>query len=77
MQDFKNLKVWQVAHRVTLQVYRLTPRFPNEERYGLVAQMRRAAVSTCANIAEGCGRSTDADFARFLYIAKGSLNEVR
>lgn len=76
MQDFKDLRVWQHARVVAQAVYRHTREFPVTERYGLVAQMRRAAVSVCANIAEGCGRRTRRDLLRFLYIAEGSACEL-
>jgi four helix bundle protein len=76
MQDFRNLKVWSKAHAVSLAIYRATEDFPAAERYGLMSQMRRAAVSIAANIAEGCGRSSDADFSRFLHMAMGSASEV-
>jgi four helix bundle protein len=76
MQDFRNLDVWQKAHRLVLDVYQLMVDMPKEEAYGLTSQMRRAAVSVPTNIAEGCGRSTDSDFARFLAIALGSVNEL-
>ena len=76
MQDFRNLKVWHRAHRLTLGLYRLTTKFPRDELYGLTSQIRRAASSVCANIAEGCGRSSDKEFGRFLYIALGSACEL-
>ena len=76
MQGFRNLKVWQRAHRLTLALYRSTKKFPKEELYGLTAQIRRAACSICANIAEGCGRKGDKEFARFLYITFGSAFEL-
>ncbi|ARA93602.1 four helix bundle protein [Rhodothermaceae bacterium RA] len=76
MRSFRNLKVWAKAHAVTMEVYRLTRAFPLEERYGLTSQMRRCAVSIPSNIAEGCGRGTDTDFARFLQIAAGSSSEL-
>ena len=76
MQDFRDLKVWQRAHAVTLAVYRVTASFPAEERYGLTAQLRRSAGSVAANIAEGRCRGTDADFGRFLQIALGSAAET-
>lgn len=76
MQDFRNLKVWQYAHQLVLDVYGATAAFPRAERYGLSSQMRRAAVSIPSNIAEGCGRGSDADFARFLSIAMGSASEL-
>lgn len=76
MQDFRKLEVWQQAHQLSLVVYRLTGQFPKEERYGLVDQMRRASVSIEANLAEGCGRGGDADFARFVQMAFGSACEL-
>jgi four helix bundle protein len=76
MQNFRDLKVWQKAHAVALDVYRLTASFPDLERFGIISQMRRAATSVAANIAEGCGRGSDADFARFLQHAMGSASEL-
>ncbi len=75
-KDFKELLVWQYAHQMTLEVYRITRRFPQEERFGLSDQLRRAAVSVESNIAEGSARSSSKDFLHFLYIARGSLSEV-
>jgi four helix bundle protein len=75
MQDFRDLKVWQKAHRFVLDVYTATHAFPREELYGLTSQLRRAAVSIPTNMAEGCGRGTDIDFARFLQISLGSACE--
>ena len=76
MKDFRALKVWQKSHQTTLNVYRVTQLFPRDELYGLTSQTRRASTSIAANIAEGCGRGTDADFARFLQIAMGSASEL-
>jgi four helix bundle protein len=76
VQSFRNLLVWQKSHELVLQVYRITRDFPREELYGLTSQMRRAAVSVPSNIAEGCGRGSDPDFARFLIIAAGSASEL-
>lgn len=76
MQDFKSLKVWEKAHWLTLEIYRHTKDFPKEELYSLTNQLRRAASSVPANIAEGCGKQTKADFANFLNIALGSANET-
>lgn len=76
MQDFRNLKVWQKSHGLTLAVYRATQKFPRDEMFALTQQLRRAAVSVSSNIAEGCGRSSNADFARFLWMANGSVKEV-
>ena len=77
MKDFKKLKVWQKAHRITLAVYKATQNFPKEELYGLTSQIRRASSSIPANVAEGCGRGGDADFARFIQIAIGSASELK
>ena len=76
MQGFRNLNVWQKAHELTLAVYKVTARFPKEELYALTSQVKRAASSIGANIAEGCCRSSDAEFTRFLYIAMGSASEL-
>lgn len=76
MRDFKKLDVWKKAHALTLAIYQQTANFPADERFGLTSQIRRAAASIGANIAEGCGRSTDGDFGRFLDIASGSACEV-
>ncbi len=76
MQDYRKLKVWQKAHQLALAVYEATARFPREEVYGLTNQIRRAASSVPSNIVEGCGRGTNAELMRFLYIALGSANEV-
>ena len=76
MQDFKKLEVWRLSHALTLNVYRLTQRLPDDERFGLISQIRRAVVSIEANIAEGCGRNTRMDFARFLQQAMGSAAEL-
>ena len=76
MQDFRNLKVWEKAHALTLDVYRASKSFPREEMYGLTSQIRRASVSIGSNIAEGSCRKGDAEFARFLQMAAGSASEV-
>ena len=76
MGDFHELRAWQKAHSLTLLVYRSTATFPREEMYGLTSQMRRAAASIPANLAEGCGRNSDSEFARFCAIAMGSANEL-
>jgi four helix bundle protein len=76
MQNFRELKVWQKAHTFVLAIYTASAKFPAAERYGLTSQLRRAAVSIPANVAEGSVRSSDADFARFLHIALGSASEV-
>jgi four helix bundle protein len=76
MQDFRNLNVWRKSHSLTLDVYRMSRTLPKDEQYNLVSQIRRACVSIEANIAEGCGRGSDADFARFLQMAMGSATEL-
>jgi four helix bundle protein len=76
VKDFRNFVVWRKAHLCAIAVYRATRDYPRDELYGLTSQTRRAAVSIPANIAEGCGRATDADFARFLDLAAGSANEL-
>lgn len=76
MKDFRGLKVWQKAHQLTLDIYKATVNFPAAEQFGLTSQMRRSAASIPANIAEGCGRDSDLDFARFLQIALGSSSEL-
>lgn len=75
MQNYKNLKVYEKSHQFTLAVYRFTKQFPKEEIYGLTNQLRRSAASIPANIAEGCGKNSQLDFAHFLNIALGSANE--
>lgn len=77
MKDFHELKVWQKAHQLTLTVYQVTAAFPREERYGLTSQLWRCSSSIPANLAEGCGRSGDAEFARFCSIAMGSASELQ
>ena len=76
MRDFRTLQVWQKSHELALKIYGLTPQFPREEVYGLTSQIRRACTSIPTNIAEGCGRESSADFARFLQIAFGSASET-
>lgn len=76
MRDYRKLSVWEKAHSVCLEIYKITATFPPEERYGLISQLRRASASVPSNIAEGAGRRSEADFCRFLDIAAGSCNEV-
>jgi len=76
MKQFKDLKVWQRSHVLTLEIYRMSAEFPRDERFGLVAQLRRAAVSVPTNIAEGAKRQRKQDYARFLNISEASLAET-
>jgi four helix bundle protein len=76
MRDFRNLQVWTKAHKLVLALYRVTAGFPRREIFGLTGQIRRGAASIAANIAEGCGRDTEADFRHFLHMAMGSASEV-
>ena len=76
MQDYRNLEVWKKSHELTLSVYESTSQFPREEIYGLTSQIRRSCASIPTNIAEGSGRESAADFARFLQIAVGSASET-
>ncbi len=76
MRDFKKLKVWERSHRLTLAAYKATATFPREEMYGLTSQIRRSCAAISANIAEGCGRGTNNDLARFLQMALGSASEL-
>ena len=77
IQSFEQLEVWQKAHALTLEVYRMTAGFPSEEKFGLISQMRRAAVAVPANIAEGFKRNGKPDKVRFYNIAHASLEELR
>ncbi len=76
MQDFHKLKVWEKAHIVTLKIYTITKPFPKDEIFGLTSQLRRAAASIPANIAEGCGRGTHKELSQFLQVAMGSACET-
>jgi four helix bundle protein len=76
MQDFRQLDVWKEAHELTLAVYKASASFPTSEIYGLTSQVKGAAYSIPSNIAEGCGRDTALDLARFLQIAQGSASEL-
>ena len=76
VKNFRQLKVWEKAHPLTLQLYQVTATFPRQEAYGLTSQIRRASSSICANLAEGCGRDGDAELARFCSIARGSASEL-
>ena len=76
MRDHRRLKAFDLADQVALEIYRLTKSFPKEEVYGLIAQMRRAAVSISSNIVEGCARHSRAEYLRFLEISFGSAREL-
>jgi len=76
VKNYKELDVWQKAVRLAIEVYRVTSRFPDAEKFGLISQLRRAATSIPANIAEGWGRGTTKEYIQFLLIARGSLMEV-
>ena len=74
MKDFRDLKVWEKAHQLTLAAYKMTASFPREELYGLTSQIRRCSASVAANIAEGCGKRSNSEFQRYLQIAAGSAS---
>lgn len=76
MQDFRKLEVWRRSHRLALRAYKLTRELPPDERFGLSSQIRRAASSIPANIAEGCGRRGSAELRQFLYVSMGSASEL-
>jgi four helix bundle protein len=76
MQDYKKLEVWKKAHQITLYVYKVTQLFPANEQYNLTSQMRRSAYSIPMNIAEGCAKTSNPDFARYLDISLGSASEL-
>ena len=76
MRNYRDLEVWKHAHKLTLELYEASRKFPKEEMFGLTSQLRRAAISVGANLAEGCGRRTTAEFARFIRIAMGSASEL-
>lgn len=76
MKNFKELLIWQRSHQLVLEIYLVTKSFPKEELFGLTSQMRRSSASIPTNIAEGCGRNSDAEMSRFLVIAQGSAAEL-
>ena len=76
MRNYRDLQVWSKAHHLTLELYRISRQFPREEIYGMTAQIRRAAVSVAANIAEGYGRETTRSFVQFPRVAQGSIKEL-
>ena len=76
IRSYRDLEAWRLAIRLTKVVYRMSEHFPGDERFGLTSQIRRAAVSIASNIAEGWGRGSTSDYARFLRMARGSMYEV-
>jgi four helix bundle protein len=76
MRDFRNLQIWQRSHQLALDVYKSTKNYPKSELYGLTSQIRRSAVSIPSNIAEGCGKTGEAELVRYLRIAMGSASEL-
>jgi len=76
LKSYKDLKVWQRSYQLCLEIYKITKGFPDEEKYGLTSQLRRAAVSVPSNISEGYGRKTTPEYIQFLYIAYGSVCEI-
>jgi len=76
MRDYKNIKAYQLAEELVIEIYKKTKTFPREELYGLISQLRRAMVSVPANIAEGASRNHKRDYLQFLYVSRGSLAEV-
>jgi four helix bundle protein len=77
MKSFEDLKVWEEAHKLVLEIYRITKNFPEEERFRLISQLCRSAASVPANIAEGTGKKTLNEYVQYLYNARGSLEETR
>lgn len=75
-KSYENLKIWQESIEIAIQIYFITKKFPKDEIFGIISQIRRAAVSISSNIAEGSGRNTKKEFSRFIDISIGSLNEV-
>jgi four helix bundle protein len=76
LKSYKELKVWQRSYQLCLEIYKITKGFPDEEKYGLTSQLRRAAVSVPSNVSEGYGRKTTPEYIQFLYIAYGSVCEI-
>ncbi|MFQ6118902.1 MAG: four helix bundle protein, partial [Methanosarcinales archaeon] len=77
MKRFEDLKVWQKSHEFVIEVYKITQQFPMDEKFGLISQIRRSAVSIAANIAEGSKRQHLKEYIQMLYIAQGSLAETK
>lgn len=76
IKSFQDLSIWKEAHQLTLEIYRITSKFPKSEMFGLISQIQRAAVSVPGNIAEGMGRNTTKELLSFTYNSRGSLSEV-
>ncbi len=76
LKNYKDLKVWKKSYKLSLEIYRITAKFPREEIYGLTSQIRRSVVSIPSNTAEGFGRKTTTDYIRMLYISYGSVCEL-
>ena len=76
MVDYKNYKVWQKSHDLVIDIYQITSPFSKSEQFNLVSQINRASLSVPTNIVEGCGRETQKEFIRFLYISSGSAHEL-
>lgn len=76
MSDYKKLKVWKYSHQLAIDIYKITNDFPEEEKFGIISQLRRASCSIPTNIAEGCGQIDNGNLVRFLGIAKGSAFET-
>lgn len=76
MVNYKNYKVWQKSHKLVIAIYQITNTFPKSEQFNLVSQINRACLSIPTNIVEGCGRETQKELARFLYISSGSAHEL-
>ena len=77
VRSFRDLKIWQEAFALSLEIYRASARFPSTEKFGLTSQIRRSSVSVAANIAEGRGRNSTKELIHFLYVARGSLYETQ
>lgn len=76
MRNFRNLEIWEKGMTIVKEIYKITSKFPGSEKFGLISQMQRAAISIPSNIAEGCSRNSDIEFKRFLEIAIGSSFEL-
>jgi four helix bundle protein len=77
LAPFEELRVWKLSHQLALEVYKVTARFPSSERYGLTSQLRRAAITVIANIAEGNARNYRREYLQYLHIARGSIAEIK